>query len=181
MSIKYEKWVDEQKDALDRFNKGAKISELAREYGITPNLMSAHIRLLIGRQDLLKENELYRSMWESEIVVDAKLAKRIINGFKRWRNVTTIEGVRGMSREQILNIRNFGSRVVDIIEDLGWIEKSDSKLKYVSHCKSAAIVYRKLKESGANEEELELYSNLLEKYNINRHAYCALVEKVERG
>lgn len=179
MSIRYEKWVDEQKDALDRLNKGAKISELAMEYGITPNLMSAHIGLLMGRQDLFKQNELYRSMWESEIVVDAKLAKRIINGFRRC-NVTTIEGVRGMSREQIINIRNFGARVVDIIEDLGWIEKSDKKLKYVPHCKSAAIVYSKLFKAGATKEELELYSNLLEKYNINRHANWTLVEKGER-
>lgn len=166
MIIGYAEWVDEQKDALDKLYKGVRISELAREYGITPTLMGQHIDALIKRQKLLKENELYRSIWESEIAVDAKLAKRIIHGFGMC-DVTTVEGVRGMSREQILNIRNFGSRVVDIIEDLGWIEKSDRKLKYVPHCTSAAIVYRKLTEAGATEEELELYSNLLEKYNIN--------------
>lgn len=178
--IVYAKWVEEQKDALNRLSKGAKISELAMEYGISQTVMSAHVDKLIEMQDLLKKNELYRSMWQSEVVVDAKQAKRIINGFKRC-NVTTIEGVRGMSKEQICKIRNFGARVVDIIEDLGWIEKSDQKLKYVSHCKSAAIIYSKLFKAGATKEELELYSNLLEKYNINRYAYCTLVEKGERG
>lgn len=177
--IVYAKWVGEQKYALDRLSRGAKISELASYYGVSQCAMNAHIDKLIEIQDLLKENELYRSMWQSEVVVDAKQAKRIINGFKRC-NVTTIEGVRGMSKEQIINIRNFGAKIVDIIEDLGWIEKSDQKLKYVPHCKSAAIVYGKLFKAGATEEELELYSNLLEKYNINRHANWALVEKGER-
>ena len=164
--IIYAKWVYEQKDALDRLKKGAKISELAKEHGISHATMSEHIDKLIKIQKLIKENELYKSMWESEIEVDAKQAKRIINGFKRY-NVTTIEGVRVIPKEQILNMRNFGSRVVDIIEDLGWIEKTNRDTKYIPNCKSAAIVYRKLTEAGATEEELELYSNLLEKYNLH--------------
>lgn len=163
--IIYAKWVEEQKDALDRFNKGTKISELAREYGVSHAVMREHIDKLIEMQKLLEENELYSSMYYSEIEVDAKTAKRIIRTFK-WYKVTTIEDVRAIPREQLLNIRNFGARVVDIIEDLGWIEKTDRDTKYISHCKSAAIVYRKLTEAGATEKELELYSNLLEKYNM---------------
>lgn len=180
MIVGYAEWEDAQKDILDRVNNGETVSSLAREYGTTPGIMSLHVDKLRKRKKLLEENELYSSMYYSEIEVDAKTARRIVNCLNRV-NVTTISDLQKLTIEELLNIRNLGASVVDIIEDLGWIEKSDKKLKYVSHCKSAAIVYSKLCKAGATKEELELYSNLLEKYNINRHANWTLVEKGERG
>lgn len=179
MIVGYAEWESSQSDILERFNNGARISELAIEYGTSPVIMRFHIDKLVNREKLLEENELYRSMWESEIQVTAKSAMRIVNCFKRWANVTTIEGVQKMSRQEILNLRNFGHGLMEVVEDLGWIEKSEKKEKYVQHSKSSAIVYRLLKSKGATEEDLKLYSNLLEKYQINRFGSSLLVEEKE--
>lgn len=128
MIIGYAEWEDTQKDILDRVNIGESISSLAREYGITPNIMSLHVEKLRKRKKLLEENELYSSMYYSEIEVDAKIAKRIVHCLNRV-NVTTINDLQKLSIEELLNIRNLGFGQIEIMEKLGWIKRDKTKTK----------------------------------------------------
>ena len=128
MIIGYAEWEDAQKDILDRVNTGETISSLAREYGTTQSLMSAHIEKFRKRKKLLEENELYSSMYYSEVEVDAKTAKRIVNCLNRV-NVTTIHDLQKLSIEELLNIRNLGLGQIEVMEKLGWIQQDGTEPK----------------------------------------------------
>ena len=125
-------WEDTQCDILDRFNAGEKIASLAREYGITSNLMSAHIEKFRERRKLIEENELYSSMHYSEVKVSEKMAKRIINSLNRY-NITTIDALKKLSLNELLNMWNIGTKQVEIMRAIGWINtnEDDSKKKKI--------------------------------------------------
>ena len=128
MIVGYAEWEDTQKDILDRVNVGETVSSLAREYGTTPGVMSLHVEKLRKRKKLLEENELYSSMYYSEIEVDAKMAKRIVSSLNRV-NVTTINDLQKLSTEELLNIRNLGLGQIEIMEKLGWIKRGETEPK----------------------------------------------------
>lgn len=128
MIVGYAEWEEVQKDILDRVNIGESISSLAKEYGTTPGVMSLHVEKLRKRKKLLEENELYSSMYYSEMEVDAKIAKRIVHSLNRV-NVTTINDLQKLSIEELLNVRNLGLGQIEVMEKLGWIQRDETEPK----------------------------------------------------
>lgn len=138
MIVGYAEWENTQKDILDRVNTGETISSLAREYGTTPNIMSLHVDKLRKRKKLLEENELYSSMYYSEIEVDAKMAKRIVHSLNRV-NVTTISDLQKLTIEELLDIRNFGLGQIEVMEKLGWIQRDEIEPKCSGHATTSLL------------------------------------------
>lgn len=127
MIVGYKDYGD-PKDVLKRFRNGTSAASLAREFNTSNQTMASYILKLVNRERLLKHNELYRSMYESEVEIEAATAKRIINAFRR-KDICTIHEVKQLSREEILSMRNLGPKVIKIMENLGWLEKESDTEK----------------------------------------------------
>jgi len=123
MIVGYKDYGDPN-DVLKRFRNGTSAASLAKEFNTSNQTMASYILKLVNRERLLKHNELYRSMYESEVEIEAVTAKRMINAFRR-KDICTIYDVKQLSREEILSMRNLGSKVIKIMEELGWIEKEN--------------------------------------------------------
>ena len=123
MIIGYADWS--HTDILKRFENGESVSSLAKEYGVSRSVMGDR---LVRRQKLLKENELYSFMYYSEVEVQAKTAKKIVNCMKR-AGITTIDGIKKLSRDELLGIRYVGIGQLEVMEELGWIEKPNVSIK----------------------------------------------------